>query len=331
MSENAGHWLRACSSIRQVSPASCVAELVSHNGYARYSAERAMQQTVCMTKQGGTAKEAAFVLVMTKGLFYLRGWAVPNLSNDTTDFYDAIANYYPYFYRDWETQLQREGLGLRALFRNRGVARILDASCGAGAQAIPLAQLGYDVTAIDPSYGMLRKLEEFAAEYDVLQKIRYKIGDFLSLLSILDEEFDAIITKGNALPHLLLDTEIEQAILNFFTLLRSGGTLVIGMRDFAPFMQDRPRFLPGFIHEPQEGSELITFDIWEWDDGPPVIASQNLFIVEGSGQQYGVVKHRVSYRPLSTDEVKVGLLEAGFEDVVDQIDRSERILVARKP
>ena len=253
------------------------------------------------------------------------------LSNDTTDFYDAIAKYYPYFYRDWETQLQREGLGLRALFRNRGVTRILDASCGAGAQAIPLAQLGYEVTAIDPSYGMLRKLEEFAADYGVLQAIHYRLGDFLSLSSLLDSQFDAIITKGNALPHLLLDAEIEQAIRNFYALLRSGGTLVIGMRDFAPFMQNRPRFIPGFIHEPEEGSELITFDIWEWHDGPPVIASQNLFIVEGEGQAYGVTKYRVSYRPLSTDEVKVLLLEAGFEDVLDQPDRAERVLIARKP
>jgi glycine/sarcosine N-methyltransferase len=253
------------------------------------------------------------------------------LSNDTTDFYDAIAKYYPYFYRDWETQLQREGLGLRALFRNRGVARILDASCGAGAQAIPLAQLGYDVTAIDPSYGMIRKLEEFAVEYGVLQKIHYRLGDFLSLPDLLDSQFDAIITKGNALPHLLLDAEIEQAVQSFYALLRSGGTLVIGMRDFAPFMQDRPRFIPGFVHEPEEGSELITFDIWEWHEGPPIIASQNLFIVEGGGQNYEVAKYRVSYRPLSTDEVKVLLLEVGFEDVIDQPDRAERVLIARKP
>jgi hypothetical protein len=37
------------------------------------------------------------------------------------------------------------------------------------------------------------------------------------------------------------------------------------------------------------------------------------------------------FRPLSTDEVKVVLLETGFEDVTDQPDRSERVLVARKP
>lgn len=256
------------------------------------------------------------------------------ISNDTSGFYDAIAEYYPYFYRDWETQLQREGLGLRALFRNRGVTTILDASCGAGAQAIPLTQLGYQVTAIDPSFGMLRKLEAFAANYGILNRLTYRQGDFVNLTAIVDGPFDAVITKGTALPHLLLDTEIVAALRNFQTLLRPGGTLVIGMRDFAPFMEDRPRMIPGFAHEPDEeegGEDVITFDLWEWHDGPPIIATQSLFIITGRGADYRVVKRTVSYRPLSTDEVKVALLEVGFEDVLDQPDRAERVLVARKP
>lgn len=256
---------------------------------------------------------------------------MPPMSNDTSSFYDAVAEYYPYFYRDWETQLQREGLGLRTIFRNRGVVTVLDASCGAGAQTIPLAQLGYVVTAADPSAGMINKLEEFAQQYDVLNKITYARADFSILPRVFPGPFDAVITKGNALPHLLLDREIEQALHNFFTVLRPGGTLVIGMRDFGPFMEARPRFIPGFIHEPDEGGEIITFDVWEWEDGPPILATQNLFIVTGRGLNYQAIKRRVMFRPLTTDEVKVVLMEAGFEDVTDQPDRAERVLVARKP
>jgi SAM-dependent methyltransferase len=251
--------------------------------------------------------------------------------NDTNRFYDAIAEYYPLFFRDWETQLDREGLGLRSIFRNRGVQHVLDASCGAGAQAVPLAQLGFDVVAVDPSPGMLKKAQEIAEQYGMADKIRFERGDFLSLPSIVSPGFDAIITKGNALPHLLLDSEIEQALQIFFELLRPGGTLVIGMRDFGPFMEDRPRFIPGFIHQLEDDREFITFDTWEWEEGPPVIAVQNLFIVKGSGEDYQTIRRRVTYRPLSTDEVKVVLLERGFEEITDQPDRSERVLVARKP
>ncbi len=252
-------------------------------------------------------------------------------SNNTNDFYDAIAEFYPLFNRDWETRLEREGLGLRSIFRNRGIERVLDASSGAGAQAIPLALLGFDVVAADPSPGMIRKAQEIAARYGVADRIQFERAGFLELRQDVTGPFDAVISKGNALPHLLRDDEIEAAIRAFHDLLRPGGTLVIGMRDFGPFMEDRPRFIPGFTHEFDDGSEFITFDLWEWRDGPPVIATQNLFIVRGSGHVYETIKREVTFRPLSTDEVKVVLLEVGFEDVTDQPDRTERVLVARKP
>ncbi len=253
------------------------------------------------------------------------------VSNDTNDFYDAIAEFYPYFYRDWETQLEREGLSLRALFRNKGVERVLDTACGAGTQAVALAQLGFDVVAADPSAGMLRKANEIAEQYGILDDIEFIRSDFLSLPEAVNGPFDAIVCKGNALPHLLTDDEIESALLIFNDLLRPGGTLVIGMRDFAPFMEDRPRFIPGFINTDDDDAEFITFDIWEWEDGPPVIATQNLFIVKGKDKDYKAMKRHVTFRPLSTDEVKVVLLEVGFEDIEDRPERTDRILVARKP
>jgi glycine/sarcosine N-methyltransferase len=252
-------------------------------------------------------------------------------TNNTNDFYDAIAQYYPMFHRDWETRLEREGLGLRSIFRNKGIKSVLDAACGAGAQAVPLAQLGYAVTAIDPSPGMLRKAQEIAQQYGVLDSIIFERADFLHLHELVSAPFDAVVCKGNALPHLLLDQEIEGTLRLFADLLRPGGVLVIGMRDFGPFMEDHPRFLPGLAHQFDDGSEFITFDLWEWQEGPPVIATQNLFIVRGKGASYETIKRRVIFRPLSTDEVKVVLMEVGFVDISDQPDRSERVLVARKP
>ncbi len=252
-------------------------------------------------------------------------------NNDTSEFYDAIAEYYPYFYKDWEVQLEREGLSLRAIFRNKGVENVLDASCGAGTQAVSLAKLGFNITAVDPSMGMLNKARHTAEQMKVADKIQFLQTDFLSLPDHVSGRFDAIISKGNALPHLLLDTEIEETLLIFYELLRPGGLIVIGMRDFGPFMEERPRFIPGFINTDDDDCEFITFDVWEWEDGPPVIATQNLYIVKGKGKDYQAMKRQVVFRPLSTDEVKVVLLEIGFEEITDQPDRTERVLVARKP
>lgn len=253
-------------------------------------------------------------------------------SNDTNLFYDVIAEYYTYFYRDWETQLEREGLSLRAIFRNQGIKRVLDASCGIGIRAVPLARMGFDVTAVDPSPGMLRKAHTIADQFNVADQIQFERADFLTLPEYVSGTFDAVVTKGNALPHLLLDTEIEQTLKIFYDLLRPGGILVIGMRDFGPFMESRPRFIPGFIHPVEEKGEIITFDVWEWEEGPPVIAKQNLYVVHSEdGKRYSTIKRWVNYRPLSTDEVKVVLLEVGFKDYEDKADRTDRIIITRKP
>ncbi len=253
-------------------------------------------------------------------------------TNNTNLYYDVIAEFYTYFYRDWETQLEREGLSLRALFRNQGVQRVLDASCGVGIQAIPLARMGYDIVAADPSAGMLRKAHELAAQYEVADKIHFERTDFLHLPEYVQGPFDAVITKGTALPHLLLDEEIEQAVHIFYDFLRPGGTLVIGMRDFGPFMEARPRFIPGFVHQVGEKGEVITFDIWEWDDGPPLIAKQKMYIVQSEdGKRYNTRKRWVNFRPLSTDEVKVVLLEAGFTNYEDKAERTDRVIITRRP
>src|SRR5690606_32913769 len=133
-------------------------------------------------------------------------------------------------FRDWKTQLEREGLGLRAIFRNKGVLRVLDTACGAGTQAVSLAMQGFEVVAADPSGGMLRKAQATAEEYGVQGKIEFVRCDFNNLPDMVTGPFDAIVCKGNALPHLLLDEEIEMALHIFHDLLRPGGTLVIGMR-----------------------------------------------------------------------------------------------------
>lgn len=248
---------------------------------------------------------------------------------DTDSFYDAIAEFYPLFYKDWETQLEREGLSLKSIFRNKGIEQILDTACGVGTQAIPLAELGFNVVATDPSIGMLKMAMQNAETRGL--KIDFRRADFSQLPDVVEGPFDAVICKGNALPHLITDEAIETALLTFYELLRPGGLLIVGMRDFEPFMEHRPRFIPGFDHRDDDDNEFITFDIWEWEDGPPIIAIQNLFMIRGKGDRYETIKRKVTFRPLSTDEVQVVLLEVGYEDIVQHPDRREEVLVARKP
>jgi len=251
------------------------------------------------------------------------------MDTSTTAFYDAIADFYPLFYKDWEVQLEREGLTLRSIFRNKGIETVLDVGCGPGTQSVPLAELGFTVTGVDPSSKLLEKARQTATEHNV--DVDWIQSDFMSLRQSVNGPFDAIVCKGNSLPHLLTDEEIETTLQTFFDFLRPGGIVVIGLRDFEMMLEHRPKFLPGLNHTGENDSEFITFDIWEWEDGPPVIATQNLYMISGKGDDYQTIKRTVHFRPLSTDEVKVVLLEQNFEDINQTSDRWEEIITARKP
>ncbi len=251
-------------------------------------------------------------------------------NNDTNAFYDATADDYHLWYRDWETELERVGLNLRRYMRGHVVRTVLDASCGPGTQSIALAALGYQVTAADPSGGLLARARQNAAEKGVSARITFVQSDFQKLPDHVSGPFDAVITKGNALPHLLRDDQIEEAMLIFYELLRPGGLLLVGMRDFELLLEDRPRFVPGRVHdEPQE--QIITFDIWDWDDGPPITVTHNSFIVRGDGASYRVARHPVRLRALTAAEVEVVMSEVGFTDIRLQRDRWEVVITAVRP
>jgi len=250
-------------------------------------------------------------------------------------YYDILAEHYHLLYRDWESTLEREGLMLRRWFTDRDVTTVLDASCGTGTQAIALAQIGYRVLASDPSTGMIQQARKNAQAYDVSERINFLQAGFTNIAQMTDAagDLDAIVTKGNAFPHLITDYEIETTLHGFYRLLRHGGTLLIGMTDYEPLIQERPRFVPGRLHNPEDndGREIIVFDVWDWDEGPPLIITVNHFLVTGDGEDYTTRKFPIQYRALTAEEVQVVLLEAGFVNVQIHHDRSEVVMIATKP
>ena len=227
------------------------------------------------------------------------------------------------------TLTDREGLNLRRFFRDREVNTVLDASCSPGTQAISLARLGYTVTAADQPWAAgTRPRKRRAVWRRGPDHVRQ--SDFQSLHHHLTGPFDVVLTKGNSIPHLLHDEQIEEALLIFHELLRPGGLLLIGMRDFEPLLEDRPRFWPGVIHDGPE-EQIITFDIWDWNDDEPATVTFNRFIVRGDGTTYQATKRPVRLRALTAAEVEVVLLEVGFENIQSHHDRWELLITAIRP
>lgn len=249
----------------------------------------------------------------------------------TNAFYDAIAQHYHLFYRDWWAAVERDGAFLARLFADQGVHTVLDMSCGSGTQTIGLAKRGFQVTGIDPSEGLLALAKGYAEQIGLTDKVTLMPGSFLQVPEALIEPFDAVITTGNSLPHLIEDLEIEEALTLMFEHLRPGGMLVIGIRDFDRMIEERLRFFPRQIHDDGEEVQHILFDIRDWDDGPPITVTFNTFVVSGSGDEWGVQRYPVTYRALRQSELQMLLEEVGFVDIATTEHLWEIIFIARRP
>lgn len=98
--------------------------------------------------------------------------------------------------------------------------QVLDAGGGSGGFAVPLAQLGHDVTVVDPSPDSLAALERRAAETDTSERIRAVQGDAAGLPGLVPAgSFDLVLC------HSVLEVVDDpgEALAAIGQSLRSGG------------------------------------------------------------------------------------------------------------
>jgi ubiquinone/menaquinone biosynthesis C-methylase UbiE len=139
----------------------------------------------------------------------------------------------------WATQVEaeKEILG-RVLGRGDG-RTVLDCSCGAGRQAVPLAQLGWRATASDVTATSLDVARGRAREAGV--SIAFQLCDMRELESCFTSTFDRVISCY-ALDNITVDDGIRRAIRGMFAVLKPGGRCYIRLTDFDNIMADKPRY-----------------------------------------------------------------------------------------
>ena len=130
-----------------------------------------------------------------------------------------------------------------ALFAKNGLdksARILDCACGIGTQAIGLAAVGYNVTGSDISDGALSEAKARAQKHQV--HIRFEQADFCALSDTFAERFDIVIAMDNALPHMLSEAALKDAVRSISNRLKTGGLFVASIRDYDALLLDKPPY-----------------------------------------------------------------------------------------
>jgi len=137
--------------------------------------------------------------------------------------FQSYGKYYDVIYADKD--YEKECDFLEEIFKNYSrfmPKTILDAGCGTGGHAVPLAKRGYAVTGIDASEVMTRIAEEKARENGV--SVNFYVGDLRKLR--LNRKFDACVCMFAVMDYLTENEEIGEVLSKIRGHLEDGGLFV---------------------------------------------------------------------------------------------------------
>ena len=117
----------------------------------------------------------------------------------------------------------------------------IDLGAGPGCQSIPLAEIGFDVIAVDFCQGLLDEMKIHAGN----KSIRAVCADVVEFTSNLETAAKLIVCMGDTLVHLQSTAAVSKLLGNVSNALSSGGMFIYSIRDYtghAPEGADR--FVP---------------------------------------------------------------------------------------
>src|SRR5262249_27285619 len=143
-------------------------------------------------------------------------------------------------------------------------------------------------------------------------RVRLTVADFRRL-PLRSEAVDVVMACDNALPHLLTEDEIAQALRELIRCLRPGGGAIVTLRDYGPVPP------PGTVEVRRYGGRDIggrryrAEQEWRWN-GPFYELRLRVRVEEG-GTEQTIVEPCTTYFAIPVTIVAELMRAAGFEAV----------------
>jgi SAM-dependent methyltransferase len=236
------------------------------------------------------------------------------------DLYDETANIYDVFELSGQSTTPITNTLIVNLLRRAEVRRVLDMTCGTGAQTIGLFKAGFEVIGSDLSRGML----DIARQKSEGCSISYFEAD---MRTVSLGKFDAIISMYNAVGHLTKD-DFRATMKNTYQNLGDGGVYIFDIFNSA-MMHLTPDY--EFIDAVREvgDAKYVRFSRSAYDGGTGLLNIRQRMLTQRGREKPREVPDDYTLQTYNADELQEMLEQAGFVDV--QITGEGMLDVFRMP
>jgi len=221
---------------------------------------------------------------------------------------------------DWRAHVEAERTLLATTLGPANSRTILDASCGTGRQALALASLGWQVTAVDYTPAAIQIAQDRARQLDL--RLSFQIADMRQLTTSVLGGFDWVLSCM-ALDNLLQDAEIQVVISKLWQILRPNGRCYIRLRDFDHLLAVKPRYELREERQVPSG-RVLRLEDWIYESATHVVCIY-VFLHEDqrkSGYRWETTAYGYRRRALRKAELAGMLSTAGFTDITFLVQSS---------
>ena len=227
-----------------------------------------------------------------------------NMATVQDHYKNVLSDVYSWMFGGFESGLERN----RTFFKSynvlpcdNGVA--IDLGAGCGFQSIPLAELGYSVTAIDLDEKLLDELQQNRGELSI-KSVQANLLDFQEHVK---GKVDLMVCMTDTIVHLETKEQVITLFKKVADSLNQGGRFIITFRELTFDLEGTDRFLP----VRSDDSTIFTCFL-EYE---PETVKVHDIVYRKENDAWSL--HKSYYRKLrlSQDWVKNQLLEAGFSNV----------------
>lgn len=182
---------------------------------------------------------------------------------------------------------------------------VLEVACATGGYAAALAQLGFDVTAMDGKSSMVeackKRVEKDNIQMDVVQKSMVQVKE-------LEKVFDLVYCIDNSMAHLNSMEDMEKFLTGCFKVLRPDGRLVIQIANYDRILNEHITSLPTIMINSVE--ELSYRRLYAYQKDSDKILYTRKLTVDGQ-----TLEDHATIFPLTSKRMSELMEKTGFQEV----------------